>query len=74
MLGIFVVLFSDVWLVGMVGGVVNMLVFGLVVWCWMFLIVVIFVLIYGGLVFGVFELLCYLVVKGKLVDVKNVLC
>jgi sugar porter (SP) family MFS transporter len=72
-MGIFAALLSDAWLAGAAGSAAAPLWLGLPAWRWMFLMMLVPALVYGGLVFGVPESPRHLVAKGRLVEARAVL-
>jgi sugar porter (SP) family MFS transporter len=72
-MGIFVALLSDAWLAGIAGSAAAPLWLGLAAWRWMFLMMLVPALVYGGLVFGVPESPRHLVAKGRLAEARAVL-
>ena len=72
-LGIFAALLSDAWLAGAAGSAASPLWLELPAWRWMFLMMLVPALVYGGLVFGVPESPRHLVAKGRLTQARAVL-
>jgi len=72
-MGIFAALLSDAWLAGAAGSAAAPLWLGLPAWRWMFLMMLVPALVYGGLVFGVPESPRHLVAKGRLAEARAVL-